>query len=66
MEEIEIVSSFECEYVFNPLGFVFGEGSVYREEKKMGTHKMRTVVSQYEMTLIVRKHCCNIKHFFQQ
>lgn len=35
VEEIEIVSSFECEYVFYPLGaLVMGKGSTYWEEKK--------------------------------
>lgn len=50
VEEIEIVSSFECKYVFNPLGVgggvgagCHGEGSAHREEKKMNMHKMKGI-----------------------
>lgn len=50
VEEIEIVSSFECKYVFNPLGgFVMGKVALTKKQKKMNVHKKKTVVLQHEI-----------------
>lgn len=50
VEEIEIVSSFECKYVFDPFegGGCHGKGGAPRmEEKKMSMHTMKGITNWF-------------------